>query len=424
MHATKQMFNLMKLPEYVPRFKSKRVAIAGVGAVGSYLAEILAMMGVGEIWCFDFDTFESENLSKCSGMIDPGADVGRCKAHAVAKRTQDRMVPGGICHGIHGDLRSYGPMAFADFDVLFIALDNYAAKELLNQHLLQIPTDRRPVVGMGGTSGESAVAVLLDNKEYCLRCLFDESWLENADVRTSCAGPQYMQIEGVDAIVRTSGLASMLSAAMLAEKFRAWVLGDPHVMNTRTGYTPYPNLELIDTMPMRKRSCPDCRAFFPPEAVQDLHGSVWDLTLVDALHQISDVLGRTDFEIQVHLMRFNELAYGGFITGEFCHHCGRPLSVYAHESRVRFDDVLCGECLEAGRYAYYNADRHVGEVIRSFSADTVDERLQGMSLYDLGYPVGAYVYVVCRDCEGITAQYCFTCDGDSEALRCRDRVFI
>ena len=422
MHAAGVVICDKPVDEYVPLFKGKRAAIAGVGAVGSYLAEILAMMGVGEIWCFDFDSFESDNLSKCSGMIDPEQDVGSYKAHAVAKRTQVRMVPGGICHGIHGDLRNYGPMAFAGFDILFIALDNYAAKELLNQNVLQIPADQRPAVGMAGTSGESAVAVLLDEKDFCLRCLFDESWLENSDVRTSCAGPQYMQIDGVNSIVRTSGLASLIAAAVLTEKFRAWVLGDPNVMNTRTTYTPYPNLELLDTAPMRKRGCPDCHGFAPPAAVQTLQGSVWDLTLHSVFQQISDIIGNSDFELLVHLMQFKELSYGGFITNEFCHHCGSPVPVYAHESRVYFEDILCNDCMTNERSAYYNADRPVGESIRCFTPDMTDEKLLGMTLYDLGYPAGAYLHVVCRNSADHIMRYFFTCVGDQADLRKRDNV--
>lgn len=412
-----QMFNLMKLPEYVPLFQQKKVAVLGVGAVGSYLAEILAMMGVGEIWCFDFDSFEAENLAKCSGMIDPRRDIGKCKAHAVAEQTQERMIPGGKCYGIHGDLRCYGPMAFADFDILFVALDNYAAKELVNQQVLQLPSDRRPALGMAGTSGESAVAVLLDTGALCLRCLFDESWLENADVRTSCAGPQYMQLDGVNAIVRTSGLASLLAAALLAEKFRAWVLGDPNVTNTRTTYTPYPNLEILDTAPMPKRNCPDCGTFRPLETVHWLRGSVLDLTLEETLQQCRTLLGTTDFELQVHLMRFKELSYGGFITNEFCHHCGKPIPVYSHESRIHFEDILCSECITADRTAYYDVLRPVGESLRVFTPKMDDEKLRQMTLFDLGYPLGAYLYVVVRRDDAPLQTYCLSCTGDQDAMK-------
>ena len=422
MDTTNQMFNLMKLPEYTPLFKGKKVAVDGVGAVGSHLVQILAMMGVGEIWCFDFDKFEKDNMSKCSGMVDPDTDVGHAKAQAVAAQAQRRMVEGGKCYGIHGDLRNYGPMVFAGFDVIFIALDNYAAKELVNQNIPQISAKQRPVIGMAGTSGESAVAVLLDGKEFCLRCLFDESWLENSDVRTSCSGPQYMQIEGVAKEVRTSGLASLIAAAMLAEKFRAWTLGDPNVMNTRTTYTPYPNLELLDTAPMRKRNCPDCKSFAPPETIQLLMGSVLELTLGEALRQISSLLEREDYELQVHLMRFKELSYGGFIKNEFCHHCGKPVSVYAHESRIHFEDILCDECIAADNSAYYNAERPVGEVIRYFTPDLQEEKLSSMTLYDLGYPVGAYLYVSFRNETGDKKRYCFSCMGDLEAMQTLDQL--
>lgn len=417
MNPTNTMFNLMKLPEYVPLFKSKRVAILGVGAVGSYLSEILAMMGVGEIWCFDFDKFERENLAKCSGMIDPARDMGRSKAQVVAERTQERMLEGGKSHGIHADIRAYGPLAFAGFNALFIALDNYAAKELVNQHFLQIPQNQRPVLGMAGTSGESATAVLLDGKEFCLRCLFDESWLENSDARTSCSGPQYMQIDGANHVIRTSGLASLVAAAILAEKFRAWTLGDHKVMNTRTTYTSYPNLELLDTVPLRKHNCPDCQSFGPPPSIRSLMGSVLDLSLREALRQISATLERNDYMLQVHLMEFKELAYGGFIIDEFCHHCGKPVSVYAHESRIHFEDILCDACIIANNSAYYNPDRPVGDVIRYFTPNIKDDTLLNMTLYDLGYPVGSYLYVVCRNATGDMCRYCFSCVGDQSVLQ-------
>lgn len=417
MNNTDQMFNLMKLPEYTPLFKSKKVAVDGVGAVGSHLVQILAMMGVGEIWCFDFDEFEADNISKCSGMVDPDTDVGHAKAQAVATQAQRRMVKGGKCYGIHGDLRNYGPMAFAGFDAVFVALDNYAAKELENQTIMQIPAAQRPVIGIAGTSGESAVAVLMNGEGFCLRCLFDESWLENSDVRTSCSGPQYMQIEGVSKMVRTSGLASLIAAAMLAEKFRASTLGDPNVMNTRTTYTAYPNLELLDTAPMRKRDCPDCRSFFPPETIRLLSGSVRDLTLEQAFKQITEALGTNDFELQTHLMRFKELSYGGFITNEFCHHCGKPISVYAHESRIHFEDVLCDDCLAADNSAYYNAERPVGESLHHFAPAMDDERLRSMTLFELGYPIGAYLYVVRRNNDEEIQRYCFSCMGDQGIMK-------
>jgi len=406
-----EMFDLMKLPEYVPLFRSKKVAILGVGAVGSHLAQLLATMGVGQILCFDFDDLESGNLSKSAGFLRP-EDVGRPKALAVAQRTRERMIHGGKCHGIHADLRCFGPLVFAGLDAVFVTLDNYAAKELVNQLLLQIPEDRRPVVGMAGTNGENAAAALLDSREVCLRCLFDESWLENSQVRTSCNGPQYMQLDGKEKIIRTSGLASVTAAAMLAEKFRAWVLKDTEVLNTRASYIAYPKLKLMDSTLMPRQDCPDCHGILAPPGAYGLTGSVLTLNLDQAFDQIAQVLETDKLWLQTHLMQFGGQTYSGFITQEYCHRCGKPVEVYRHESRVHFEDVLCDSCIVAGKHAFYDTKRPVGTVLRAFSSEEADQKLRSMTLFELGYPVGGYLYAVCPGSDGVQHTYCFTCAGD------------
>lgn len=97
---------------------------------------------------------------------------------------------------------------------------------------------------------------MLDNTEFCLRCLMDESWMKDSSIRTSCTGPQVRQIDGVSEIVRTSNLASSMAAHLSAEQLRGHVIGAQHVMNRRLTYTAYPNLELSVSHPMRKRNCP------------------------------------------------------------------------------------------------------------------------------------------------------------------------
>ena len=75
-----------------------------------------------------------------------------------------------------------GPEALADYDVIVCAVDNNAAKVLLNELVRRLPEERRPVVIMDGTHGEMAQSVMLDNRDFCLRCLMDESWMKDASV--------------------------------------------------------------------------------------------------------------------------------------------------------------------------------------------------------------------------------------------------
>ncbi|MDG6101415.1 ThiF family adenylyltransferase [Dactylosporangium aurantiacum] len=64
------------------------VVIVGVGAVGSEVARLLALAGVGRLLLCDPDTVEESNLSR--GALYGPADVGRGKAEAAAAALRHR----------------------------------------------------------------------------------------------------------------------------------------------------------------------------------------------------------------------------------------------------------------------------------------------------------------------------------------------
>ena len=59
-------FDMNKLPEYVDSLLDKKVMIIGVGAVGSYVAEILTKVCVVKLILVDMDDFETANIAKSS----------------------------------------------------------------------------------------------------------------------------------------------------------------------------------------------------------------------------------------------------------------------------------------------------------------------------------------------------------------------
>lgn len=266
------IYNTLKLSEYRPLFHALRVLIIGTGAVGTHLMEFFAKMGLSPD-AMDFDTFTLENAAKHSCLVRTPDDAGRNKAECTSDRVQPLLDDGCSSNGIDGDLCKLGPEAFSDYDYVVAAVDNFDAKVLLNELIRQLPEDRRPIVIMDGTHDEMAQSVILDNTEFCLRCLIDENWMKDSSIRTSCTGPQVRQIDGVNEIVRTSNLASSMAAHLSAEQLRASVVGNDSVMNRRLTYTAYPHLELSSSHPMRKRNCPGC-AIHPPAKIEWLHGNV------------------------------------------------------------------------------------------------------------------------------------------------------
>lgn len=390
----KVVYNVLKLSIYRPLFHALRVLVIGTGAVGSYLMEYLAKMGLSPDG-MDFDYLTLENAAKHSCLVRTPEDAGRNKAECTAERVQPLLEEGCSSNGINGDLCKLGPEAFSDYAYVIVAVDNFDAKLLLNELIRQIPEERRPIIIMDGTYDEMAQSVILDNTEFCIDCLIDERWKKDSSIRTSCTGPQVRQIDGVSEIVRTSNLASSMAAHLSAEQLRASVIGDNTVMNRRLTYTAYPHLELSVSHPMRKRNCPGC-AIHSPTKVEWLHGNVTDVTLKEAMNQIASILGTKDFEMSVHRLNYRKIVHAGFIVDDVCHFCGKSIKVMKHEGRVFLDDLLCEECRSQGKHAHQNAAFSHGEIIHAFEPGCSEE-IQKMSLYNLGYPLGAHIEVIQRN---------------------------
>ena len=54
--------------EKIKLLANKKVLIAGVGGVGSFVAEALARSGVGTLILYDYDVIDSSNINLISGV--------------------------------------------------------------------------------------------------------------------------------------------------------------------------------------------------------------------------------------------------------------------------------------------------------------------------------------------------------------------
>lgn len=414
-----ELYNPLKLSEHRSLFHKLRALVLGSGAVGSYLMEMLAKLGVSPD-AVDFDTFTLENAAKQSCLVRTPEDVGRNKAECTSQRVQPLLDDGCTSNGIDADLCKLGPEAFADYDIVFAALDNFAAKILLNELIRRLPQERRPILIMDGTHKEMAQSVILDNREFCLRCLIDESWLKDSGVRTSCVGPQIRMVNGVPEIVSTSNMASSMAAHLSAGQFHAHVLGCEDVMNRRITYTAYPNLELSVSHPKAKRNCPGC-AIKPPSHIEWLSGTVLTKTLGEALAEIGQKLGTDDFELSAHLLNYKNIVYSAFITEDVCRCCGKPIRVMKHEGRTFPQDLICESCAASGAPRNPAVVPSNDFLLHAFSTDCRED-LKSMTLYELGYPLGAHIEVFQRRGaldfldEGKIRKTVFSCAEDSRQM--------
>lgn len=69
------------------RLKNSRVAVFGLGGVGSWCAEALCRSGVGSLTLIDQDTVGESNINR--QLCATGSTIGRSKAEVVAERLRD-----------------------------------------------------------------------------------------------------------------------------------------------------------------------------------------------------------------------------------------------------------------------------------------------------------------------------------------------
>ncbi|NMT19237.1 ThiF family adenylyltransferase, partial [Vibrio parahaemolyticus] len=73
----------------------------GCGAVGNEVAKNLALLGVGHIDLYDFDTIEIHNLTK--SVLFRESDVGKKKVDVARKRLIE-LEPSVNVNAYHGDV--------------------------------------------------------------------------------------------------------------------------------------------------------------------------------------------------------------------------------------------------------------------------------------------------------------------------------
>jgi len=153
------------------RLHEATVAIVGVGALGSAVAELLARAGVGRLRLIDRDVVEMSNLQRQALYDHADAVEGRPKAHAAAAHLA-AIDPSLIYQPIAGEFNAASATALiADCDVVMDGLDNFPTRHLLNEVCCRagVPWVHGAVLGAYGLC-----LPILPGTTACLRCLQDE----------------------------------------------------------------------------------------------------------------------------------------------------------------------------------------------------------------------------------------------------------
>lgn len=147
-----------------------RVLVAGVGGLGTIVAAYLAAAGVGFLRLADNDRVEISNLNR--QLLFQPDDIGREKAVAATEKLHN-LNPEIQIEGINKTIDDETADEFIkDVDLIVDALDNFAARFILNKAAF---TRRLPLIhgAVRGFFGQATT--LIPGKTACLKCIFAQS---------------------------------------------------------------------------------------------------------------------------------------------------------------------------------------------------------------------------------------------------------
>lgn len=132
------------------RLRGLRVAVVGIGGVGSWSAEALARSGVAALTLIDLDHVAESNVNRQIHALD--ATLGQAKVQAMRERVA-QIHPGCRVHAVEAfvDSAEWAAMMPEPVDAVIDACDQVNAKAFIAAWALR---ERVPLVAVGAAGGK------------------------------------------------------------------------------------------------------------------------------------------------------------------------------------------------------------------------------------------------------------------------------
>ncbi|WP_126428170.1 ThiF family adenylyltransferase [Brevibacillus marinus] len=154
------------------KLAASRVAIVGMGALGTVLANHLVRAGVGFVRFIDRDFVEPSNLQR--QMLYDESDAEQHLPKAIAAYEKLRRINSQVqLEPIVADLTPYNAeRCLAGVDLVLDATDNFQVRYLINDFCVKHGV---PWIYGGAVSAKGMFLAIRPGSTACLRCLFPEA---------------------------------------------------------------------------------------------------------------------------------------------------------------------------------------------------------------------------------------------------------
>ena len=242
---------------------SSTVILVGVGAIGSYVATILASSGIGKLVIIEFDTIELSNLNR--QLLFRDEDLGKPKAEVASMRLKE-INPKIVIEFYNKKMEEVDVSVYEGADVIIGCLDTFIGRRWISSMALRV---KKPLILGGMFAFLGDVQVIIPYKTACFECqpLVSDEELAQACTPFGEERKKEREEEEVEAkIPAVATLSSIIGGKMAQESLKLILeLGTP-----LENYMFYDGLNNATTIiPLAKsEDCPACGELYKLEQIE------------------------------------------------------------------------------------------------------------------------------------------------------------
>ncbi len=225
------------------KLSEARVAIIGMGALGTVLANHMVRGGVGLVRLIDRDFVEISNLQRQMLFEQEDAELSIPKAVAAANRLRrfnDRV-------RIEPHVADFNPAnaeaLLADLDLVLDGTDNFAARYLINDACIQLGV---PWIHGAAVGARGVYMNIVPGKTPCFRCVYPVE-------------PKQGTVETCDTAGVISPVTDIVASLQAAEAIKMLVGDDASLQPGMVHFDLWRNSgQTLDLSRARRPDCPAC----------------------------------------------------------------------------------------------------------------------------------------------------------------------
>ena len=147
---------LMFGEDLISKFKNTKIAVFGIGGVGSYVVEALARCGIGHFLLVDKDVVDVTNINR--QIIALSSTIGRPKTEVAKERILD-INPNATVEikTVFYNSETADTINFSEYDYIIDAIDTVTSKLLMIE---QAKKSDIPIISCMGTGGKKNPSLL------------------------------------------------------------------------------------------------------------------------------------------------------------------------------------------------------------------------------------------------------------------------